>query len=214
MLPLHHIPINIVMDKNKKPLFAIFTVPHSGTRFTMEYFNKIGIKSWWPGQSVESTDKFTQRGFWQVHAGNDYLGRWTLDKYKLLHQVPVVVTVTHPHRNWVSFTRRKKSYELNVDCWEYLIKELPTLNYYLFDINCRESERKTHLINMLKFLNLHTEERGMLTDKWVNEWPFSHAQDYHQKRMYLTHNRLPSGYDYDQLQFAVDWYESLPFNDY
>jgi len=197
------------MNKNKyRPTFCVFTVPHSGTRFTMEYFTKLGVKTWNPSNLVDVPT------YWQVHAGNHYLGHQTLDDYKLLHKLPVVVTVTHPHRNWVSFTARDKSYEQNVDCWEYLLKELPTLNYYLFDINCRASERKMHLINILNFLNLYTEEREALTDEWCAEWPSSHAQSYHNKDQYLTHNRLPSGYDYDQLQFAVDWYESLPTNDY
>lgn len=191
-----------------KPNFNLFTVPHSGTHFTMEYFRQMGIRTWNPSSPSGLPT------FWQVHAGNNYLGRMTLDNYKRLCKHPTVITVTHPYRCWISFTGRNKSYEENVDCWHYLLDTMPKLNYYLFDINCRKTDRKDTLVKMMNYLGLYNEDRDRWINKWVDRWPIEAAQEYKNKAQYLKDGTLPSGYDYDQLQFAVDWYESLPSNDY
>ena len=173
----------------------------------VEYFKRMGVKVQTPGSVPLDCDMPVS---WRAHTGYNRHA----DQHKILRGFPVVITVTHPHRNWVSFASRNKSYESNLSCWCCLLDELPNLNYYLFDINCRESNRKGELINMLHFLDLYTEKRERWTDEWINEWPIMSSRDSKHKKQYLENQMLPSGYNYSQLQFAVDWYESLPSNDY
>lgn len=188
------------------PDFGLFTVPHSGTRFTMHFFSKIKLKPWNPSKP---TEKVT---FWQMHSGNTYFGKRTLDDQKSFKKLPTIVTVTHPHRCWVSHNARGKGYDENVDSWKHLIDYIPKHNCYVFDINCRESERRRLIYDMLDFLDLNTPDRREETDKWIAEWPTVRAKESKQKRNYLTDGSMPNGYDYSRLEFAVDWYESLPTN--
>lgn len=189
------------------PDFGLFTVPHSGTRFTMEFFSKIRLKPWNPSRS---TEKVT---FMQMHSGSTYFGQRLLDEQKLFRKLPTIVTVTHPYRCWVSHNARGKGYDENVDSWQHLIKYMPEHNCYLFDINCRESLREKQIYGMLDFLDLNTPDRKAETDKFIAAWPTVRPKDSEQKRSFLTDGTMPEGYDYSRLQFAVDWYESLPTND-
>jgi hypothetical protein len=177
----------------------------------MDYFNKLGIFY----RSPAKRELKLKHTFMQQHSDMnsvDTCPRVIRDRLQL-HKT--IVTVTHPHRCWVSWATREREFDKNVEAWQALFNWLPTLNkYYVFDINVRKEERFEHLYGAIKFLGLECEMYEDLTHEYVEAWPESYPQDSQLKAAYLESNELPDGHDYTKLQFAVDWYESLPTNNY
>lgn len=190
---------------------VLYTVPHSGTRFTMEYFRHLGFDAYNPGFD----DPIPRDGkilFTQQHAGILHKSDLRED---VLYANKVIVTVTHPYRNFISFLGRpNKTFDMLVECWDDMLDTLGDIDYYVFDINCCNSERFEHLYGMIRHVGLDNDSRLDLTQKFVDDWPTVAANESKFKDDYLRDGTLPAGYDYNELYRAVRWYEKLPTNDY
>lgn len=174
----------------------------------MQFFKHLDWDAWNPSKP---TEKFSYK---QQHCGSWIDNASSKDRNLLLER-KTIITVQHPHRCWVSFLTRGKTFDANIYCWKSLLEWLPKLDYTLFDINCPEENRKEQLFNVLRHVGKYTEENKQLTEQFVDEnWIPAHPKDSQYKRDYIREGKLPNGYDYSKLQFAVDWYESLPSNSY
>ena len=185
---------------------VLLTVPHSGTRFTMEFFQYLGFASWHP--TIDKSDKTV---YFQQHTGphSHREDGMSIDNNK------VIVTVTHPYRCFISFLGRpNKPFELLVECWDELLDTLGDIDYYIFDINCHEFDRFNQLYGIVKHVGLESDELMKLTREFADEWRVVHAQDSKFKTAYLKDGTMPEGYNYAELDRAVRWYENLPTNSY
>jgi len=175
----------------------------------MHYFRYLGWEPW--NASKNQDGEFT---YIQQHCGM-WIDKAIETKRDFLTSRKVVVTVQHPHRCWVSFLTRNKTFDSNVYCWKSLLDWLPRIDYTIFDINCPSFEREEQCYNMLRHVEKYDDEHIEKTERFLqNEWKPLYAQDSDYKHKYLKQGILPEGYDYDKLNFAVEWYESLPSNSY
>lgn len=101
---------------------------------------------------------------------------------------------------------RGKTEKQNVECWKSLIEWLPKMDHYIFDIGCREEIRFEQMYGIVEHIGADSAELREITHRYVDEW----------KPLNVTQNKsiLSDDYDYSELDFATDWYESLPSNDY
>jgi len=180
----------------------LFTVPHSGTVFTLTYFEQLGFRRW--NINLEKLSRITNVGvlFHQQHSGV-WMNPTNIRpeaKYALQNR-KVITTVRHPHLVLNSFLSRGKTLETNIECWKSLIEWLPQIDHYIFDIGCPENKRFEQMYGMLEHIGQNNLDTYRITQEYVDAW----------KPMNTTPDKkiLADDFDYSSLDFAVDWYESL-----
>jgi hypothetical protein len=179
----------------------LFTIPHSGTRFTIGYFEFLGFRRW--NINLSKLRRITDVGvlFHQQHTGEwMQQGHFQPSAKYALENNKVIVTVRHPHLVLDTFLARGKTLEINIECWKSLIEWLPKTDHYIFDIGCAENRRFQQMYGILEHIGANNLDTYRITQEYVEEW----------KPMNVTPNKNIEVHDYSELDFAVEWYKNLP----
>lgn len=182
----------------------IFTVPHSGTSFTLKYFDVLDFKRWKTDQDRTQAIKDTNKPLYANQHSGDWLGYQLPDYERYLRNSKVVVTVRHPYNTLRSFLRRGRTFEQNMQCWKSLFEWLPKLDYCIFDIDCKEEERLPQMLNILKHVDEDTYEYREITKQYVDAWRLINVTE---GRRIKQHNINITDDMLSQLSFAIEWYE-------
>lgn len=182
---------------------VLYTIPHSGTRFTLTYLERLGFRRW--NQNLDNLRRITNVGvlFYQQHTG-PWLGQQISDPEYHLENKKVIITVRHPHLVLKSFLARGKTLETNIACWKSLLEWLPKIDHCIFDIGCAENRRFRQMYRLMEHIGQNNLDTYRITKDYVDEW----------EPLNVTPNSDIEVTDYSELDFAVEWYESLPSNDY
>jgi hypothetical protein len=133
------------------------------------------------------------------------------------------VTARDPYLGALHFISKSERHTLDSMSrqWDMLLDTIKDRDYFTFDIGCRESDRVAHLRDALKFLDVYETEEAI---NYIQSWKPLNQSNNEFKEDYLATGKLPdAGYDsckppnkmsWDVLDEAVEWYKSLPTNDY
>ena len=180
---------------------VLYTIPHSGTRFTLTYFERLGFRRW--NTNLEKLRRITDVGvlFYQQHTG-PWLGQQISVPGYHLQSKKVIITVRHPHLVLDTFLARGKTLETNIECWKSLIEWLPKTDHYIFDIGCAENKRFQQVYGIMEHIGQNNLDTYRITQEYVKEW----------KPQNVTPDKSIEVNDYSELDFAVEWYKNLPTN--
>jgi len=188
----------------------IFTVPHSGTQFTRQLFDEFGFTRWNVNKERIRVITETAPFYYMQHTGR-WLGQQIPDYEQKLQELKVITTVRHPHKVLRSFLRRGRTFKENIRAWKSLFEWLPRTDHYIFDIGCRENERLSQMLGILTHIGANTPKYRKITARYVDNWRPLNVTDGSRIK---NHNIHIDDSMLKQLDFAVEWYESLPTNDF
>lgn len=180
--------------------FTLYTVPHTGAHFTVDLLNIVGL-----------TPKDYPTMHWQTHA-------------KPLPTSPkFLLTARDPYLVGLRYILKGNSIETLAHQWARQITNLYNIDHFVLDIGCREADRLTHVCDALNFLDIDPDPCMVRLRPYVNAWkPLNSTEESvggvvgaeKNKEQYLLTGKLPQEYDWSILDDAVQWYKSLPTNDY
>jgi rhodanese-related sulfurtransferase len=150
--------------------FNIYTLPHTGTRFAFSFLKHLGFKRTQVDGRVEEPELFDNDvTYSQFHA------KWMLH----YNEVGLYIASTSGERKtlttlqdpkwWaVSWLSRRLSNEEGEICWTTYLREIEKMDIVYLDIRCPEEYRKTHLISILKQLDVYDGKYDTLIDEFVS----------------------------------------------
>lgn len=195
----------------------ILSAPHTGTCFARDYLLEVMPITLIPEYNafVKSLDKnivcnmhttsqqrlTNERSINMVH---DIAG-YAIDNCK------VVIPFRHPIKNALSCLMRQHKDLINcTESWRILLEMYLKYDVFWLDVDISEGKRR----NMMDQLNAFVECEPINSEKfnsWIEHWePRNSYSDRNPiKKAYAENGTLPKGYDFNELDFAVQWYDEM-----
>ena len=198
--------LQTVMNK-----ISLFTVPHTGTHFVYNFFDLIGVEPD-PGTCTKKGAAYYNI----LHASIPVkeMTQAPRDRYTQHFKRKTIVTARDPYLSTIHHldlsTTRGVDYVATV--WDTFLDILPTINYHIIDIGCKEENRYQHLCSAADFLSLKISYDKDKVKKFADEWQPANYRNNEMKSNYLKSGKLPEGHDWALFDRAVDWYKGLPTN--
>ena len=196
---------------------SLFTVPHTGTHFAIEFLKCLGI------------EHASGTGFFSIHPKRTRITDWENGGWFTIANTNCVVTARDPYLTHIRYIHNNHDVSDNVKSWDCMINALPHLrSYKILDIGCRVEDRYDHLCEIAEFVGVYPKAYRELIEVYADAWMPLNDSENEIKKQYLETNslpttqtlELPSGdtkeneIDWSELDFAIDWYKTLPTNDF
>lgn len=180
--------------------FTVFTVIHTGTNFIQTFFNELGFE--WKFYRLHSPPTVVLDGVIR-------------DK---LNSGPVVVTARDPYLSAFHYlslynNAEKGIKELDLQ-WNMFLNILPTINYYVVDVDCTQENRHSQLSGAIQHIGYNPADFEPKIKDYASNWKPLNSTKNKMKLEYFETGKLPKGHDWSVLDEAVDWYKNLPTNSY
>jgi len=180
--------------------FTLCTVPHTGAHFIIGLLETVGLQS-------------------SIDYGVD---EWGIRGRMLPLQSKFLILARDPYLTALRYIYNGEPMENVAKTWKVCFANLYNIDYFIIDIGCRKEDRLEHICDAMKFLNidfeLHMEKLKSYIEAWkplnTSEEFFGVESEEGNKAAYLATGELPEGHDWGLLDEAVEWYKSLPTNDY
>lgn len=168
--------------------FIIQSVPHSGTRFTKGLFDSIG--------NIE----YDIKHFSSRLPENSIILTPLRDPYL------VAMSVVYKYS---SKERSDSPLDGILECYGRFIYQSNKKKFVYLDIDCPKEKRQSHLISVLKQLDVYKDNQLPTIKTYANQWEAVGASDYEWKRLYEETGEIPKEIDTPRLQRAVNWYNKI-----
>lgn len=162
--------------------FRLATIQHTGSKFLVKYLGLCGLKKDYAFSHFDSNIS------------------------PVFLESTIVTTLQHPHRVAVSWISRGKDLNNLIGAWENFITYCNANKVILFDMNCPEDKRESHLISILKQAEVYETEQDATAKAYANEWQVMGSMPSAYRDDYLKDGTLPK-YDWSRFDRAVAWYE-------
>ena len=200
---------------------ALFTVPHTGTHFIIDYMTLLDM----PQSSRD--------GFIHLHTPQKIISNWNSGIWATIANTPCIITARDPYLTAIRYIHDDHPVSQIIDHWVSFLDALPHLNSFVLDIGCRPENRLQHLIDAAIFLGRDPIEYADKIQIYANKWTARNVSNNKIKHNYLqmgmlpntqnrsskllgsnTHIKTQDVINWSLLDPAVAWYRSLPTNDY
>ena len=99
--------------------------------------------------------------------------------------------------------------ELVNKMYDIFIQQTSKRRFVYFDIDCPVEKRKSHIIAVLKQLDVYNDEQLPIIEDYANKWEPVGATDNEWKRAYLESGELPDEVRHCDLQRVVNWHNKV-----
>ena len=166
-------------------------------------------------KAILLTVRFTGTHFTRsllAHLGNVYIpnAHWldqeVKDEWEKIKLRKVIVTVRDPRLSAIRAikSRSPSAVEDIANEWNTMIDSLDQLDHFIFNIECQN--RLEHAYELIDFIGIQPMRK---IEPFVNKWAPENFSTHDAKVKYLESGELPEGHNWDALQPAIDWYNSL-----
>ena len=201
-----------------KKKVLIMSIPHTGTVFTIDYLDQVmplkylGDDHW---KFIKHPSKHVAGQFHisitQRKESEEY---WTKE-YNIMEYAKdnckVIIPLRHPIENAISYTARYgvgNYMDELVDNWRIMIELHSNYDVFWLDINITRAKRHNMMRQLNKFIEREPIDRIKFY-RYVKQWkPLNVYRENSNliKDAYIEQGKLPVGYDFRSLDFAVWWY--------
>jgi len=191
---------------------VIFTVPHTGTHFIAEFLTVLGMKS-----HVNNTSLVPANKFCRIHSYRTTIKDVPGGYYSKLLNSKVIVAARIPYMTVFRRIAQENSIhtvDTHAERWNCFLDVLPELDHVVLDITCREEEKYIQLVNIAKHVNQYSPDKEQLIQAYADAWKPQNVSDTVYKKEFLETGALPEGHNWSRFDRAVEWYKSLPTNDF
>lgn len=204
---------------------TLYTIPHTGTHFASKFFNTLGIAE------LKEVDPLNRnRGvlrpimqehnhWWRCHAAQGPSGDdAAFARSMFISAKKLVVTARDPYLSAIRyFSPGRRPMSKLLHRWNRFLHVLENAKYpyFVLDIGCREKDRYAHLLDLAEFLDIPYEKS--VVEEYASNWKPENASNTGAKQKYLQTGTLPNlecDGSWNMLDEAVEWYKSLPTNDF
>ena len=183
------------MFSRRTPEAILLTVPYTGTHFTRTLLE------------VAGAHPYPQGKIYVPHA--HWLDANVAADWAKIVQTKVLITARDPYLSAIRCikTGQENPIDFIADAWDVFFTGMNEMEYFVFDIGLSKEARLGYARNALNFVS--TDLYLDRIDDYINRWePMNESVTEH-KTEYLKTGKLPENYDWDKLDNAVEWYNSL-----
>jgi hypothetical protein len=173
--------------------FLIQSIPHSGTRFTSALFYALG---------------FTDADY-EVRHFNDELPKHHYVVIPLRDPCLTAISNERGAQFGEIENRHGVPLELVNKMYDIFIKQSFKRKFIYFDIECPPEKRKSHIISILKQLDLYDDEQLPIIKSYAEKWRPIGVNDNEWKSAYVERGEFPSSVRRCDIQRALNWHNKV-----
>ena len=172
-------------------MFLIQSIPHSGTRFTNALFRELG--------NIE----------YEVRHFNTELPKHHCIVTPL--RDPYLVAISNVRGSMFGEIEERHGLPLELvnRMYDVFIQQTSKRRFVYFDIDCPVEKRQSHIISMLKQLDVYDNAQLPIIEDYANKWEPIGASNNEWKRAYLESGELPDAIRRCDLQRAINWHNKV-----
>ncbi len=182
--------------------FNILTVPHSGTRFLMNFLHHCSFHRFKLNRPHLEPEDYVFGHFWYDSKRLDCLD----ESYYYERNKPIVCTLRHPHEVAVSWVSREKRLSDMLGVYRQFVMFAENRDVLLFDIACPEKYRESKLREMLEHCKVYETRHDDTIKRYAEEWKIVGSHPSIVKERYQLQNTLPK-YDWKRFNGLTKWYD-------
>lgn len=193
---------------------SLFTVPHTGTHFAIEFLKLLGI------------EHKAGTGFFHIHAPQKRITDWSNGGWHTISHTKCVVTARDPILTAIRYIHNNNYVSNVAKHWDTFLNALEHLNSYaVLNIGCAKDQRFDHLCDIAEFVGKDPAAYENIIAIYADAWEPRNISDNEIKQEYLDSGGLPTrqilqnkektwyeDIDWDALNPAIEWYNNFSAN--